>query len=109
MKPNHSNSDIYGDIDSWSLKEAPERLKVNSDNLKEQIMAIVEDTPYLDFGEPDTETQINQLLQLFQDYAMGLVPPYNEDDPYDGTMESLHREGYNQCRQDILDNLEGKS
>lgn len=41
MKPNHSNSDIYGDIDSWSLKEAPERLKVNSDNLKEQIEQIL--------------------------------------------------------------------
>ncbi len=41
MKPNHSNSDIYGDIDSWSLKEAPERLKVNSDNLKERIEQIL--------------------------------------------------------------------
>lgn len=63
MKPNHSNSDIYGDIDSWSLKEAPERLKVNSDNLKEQIESIIKNELYTKLSTRETADQLLQLVE----------------------------------------------
>lgn len=150
MKPNHSNSDIYGDIDSWSLKEAPERLKVNSDNLKEQISEILDlvevgvggvtrlkGDEWVDGISVDKAT--DQLLQLFQDYCKGCVPEEkvlnitqdtacsacaydkeyrNKPCPYGCTrrmditkfekengIKALDIEGYNQCRQDMLDKI----
>ena len=131
MKPNHSNSDIYGDIDSWSLKEAPERLKVNSDNLKEQISEILDlvevgvggvtrlkGDEWVDGISVDKAT--DQLLQLFQDYAMGCVPPvkYTKDDikklnkKVDSRTKAwadAYSQGWFDCRQEMLNNLEGKS
>lgn len=85
----------------------------NSDNLKERIEQILCD------GNDDLvppisyQNVLDELLHLFQDYAKGYVPP--EPENYcergdDRWVLNLHYiKGYNQCRQDILNNLEGKS
>ena len=101
MKPNHSNSD----------------------NLKEQIGDILYKYNDID-GHYDFEPATNQLLQLMQDYAMGCVPPEQSED-FDEIGKEIHNgyipdsndiatieelrinQGYNQARQDILDNLKG--
>lgn len=91
---------------------------MNSDNLKEKILRILDKADYYN-SVPD------DLLQLFQDYAMGCVPPeqptdfekigkeihngYVPDTNDMATIEELRiNQGYNQCRQDFLDNLKGK-
>lgn len=104
---------------------------MNSDNLKEQIEQVLKDysTAYYLYSEengakPDISHYSYKLLQLFQDYAMGCVPPeqptdfekigkeihngYVPDTNDIATIEELRiNQGYNQARQDILDNLKG--
>lgn len=101
MKPNHSNSD----------------------NLKEQIGDILYKYNDID-GHYDFEPATDELLQLYKDYAMGCVPPEQSED-FDEIGKEIHNgyipdsndiatieelrinQGYNQARQDILDNLKG--
>lgn len=68
----------------------------NSDNLKEKIEQILCD------GNDDLvppisyQNVLDELLQLFQDYAMGCVPPERRIPNSNANLD------YNQCRQDML-------
>lgn len=110
---------------------------MTSNNLKEQIRKILSriqtkveveyPTELTHFELTGRDEATAQILQLFQDYAMGCVgerydttwrgKELNEpENPIDIVTdvagaygERCWMDGYNQCRQDILDNLEGKS
>lgn len=91
---------------------------MNSDNLKEldnQLRALYasgclanELGKQPEDGEEMLEAVVStvktKILQLFQDYAMGCVPPARATLPDDDAFNL----GWNECRQDILDNLKGK-
>lgn len=74
--------------------------------LREQIEKIQEE-----YYERYKDGATDKFLQLFQDYAMGCVPPrqyknsIGKNQPHKEVWENFV-EGYNQCRQDILSNIE---
>lgn len=113
MKPNHSSDNLKEKVDLYNF-------------LEDRLLQYVGSGESL-FGEEihDFFARMEKdLLQLYKDYAMGCVPPEQSED-FDEIGKEIHNgyipdsndiatieelrinQGYNQARQDILDNLKG--
>ena len=98
MKPNHSSDNLKEKVDLYNF-------------LEDRLLQYVGSGESL-FGEEihDFFARMEKdLLQLFQDYAMGCVPKERGEKKGNRLYIDEIGLGYNQARQTMLDKLEDKS